>query len=402
VTDTRTPTSPIPATITPAPTARTWLAVATLSLGAFILVATEFLPVGVLPLVAAELGVSTGTAGLMILVPGLVAAISAPLVVVWLARLPRNRLVIVLGVLLVIANIIGALAPSFGVMLAGRVLVGIALGGFWAVVPSLGFRLAGPVHGTRAASIILAGISAGTVVGLPAGQLLGELAGWRAVFLAAAALAATVLVAQLVLLPRIGPAAGMRFEQFARVIRSPMARVGLVATVLIVTGQFVASTFITPFLVDEGGLEPSLVTVLFLGYGIAGVLGTLIGGALIAKSRLVTLVGTAAVLGAILVLLPALTGSAFWVSALFVVWGLLWGIVPLSLQTWMIAAMPHAPEAASAVLVVLLQASIAIGSLLGGLLVDGSGLAVDFMVAGVLVLGAAAYPLLRRRVGTTA
>lgn len=382
-------------TDTPRTALRTWLAIVSLSLGAFVVVATEFLPIGVLPLVADELGVSVGTAGLMVLIPGLVAGVAAPLVVVWSSRLRRNVLVISLGALLVASNVIAYLAPDFATIVVARVLVGVALGGFWAVAPTLGFKLAGPTLGARATSIILAGISAGTVIGLPAGQLIGEMFGWRAVFGGAAVLSVVVLAAQIALLPRIPASTGLKLAAFASVFRSPMARVGVISAVLIFTGQFAASTFLTPFLESETDLTPAVITFVFFAYGVAGIFGTLIGGVLIAKNHRATLVGVALVLGTVLIILPILSFTSPVVVTLFVLWGLLWGIVPLMLQTWLIASLPAAPEAASAVLVTTTQIAIALGALLGGLLMDAFGPRLDFIVAGAIVAIASLVPLIK-------
>ncbi len=375
---------------------RTWLSIAVLAVGAFVLVATEFLPVGVLPLVADELNVSLGTAGLMILVPGLAAAVAAPLVVIGSNRLDRRWLMAGLLAVLVFSNVLVAAAPNFALVLLGRVLVGVALGGFWAVGPSLGFRLAGEEKGTRATSIILAGVSVGTVVALPIGQFVGDTLGWRSVFAAAAVLSGIALVALVLLLPAITPARALGGRDLLRVFRSPMARTGLLISVLLFSGQFAASTFITPFLDQQARLDPRLITMLFLAYGVAGIAGTLFGPILIARGPRATLMGTAVTTSLVFLLLVVLQHFELGVGVLVVGWGLLWGMIPLQLQTWMMAALPDAREAASAVLVSVLQLSIALGSLAGAFLVDSAGLSVNLLVAAAVVLVSAVVPLMVR------
>ncbi|MBW8837392.1 MAG: MFS transporter, partial [Burkholderia sp.] len=110
---------------------RSWLAVVAVAIGAFAFVTTEFLPVGLLPRVAADLGVSPGTAGLMVTVPGVIAAISAPGLMLVAGRMDRRRVFLLLTALLLASNLISAFAPNFTVMLVGRALLGAALGGFW-------------------------------------------------------------------------------------------------------------------------------------------------------------------------------------------------------------------------------------------------------------------------------
>jgi predicted MFS family arabinose efflux permease len=237
----------------------------------------------------------------------------------------------------------------------------------------------------------LAGLSAGTVVGLPAGQFFGNILGWRLTFAGAAGLALVIVFAQLALLPSIPPIGRMRFAHLGDVFRIPLARSGLIAAGVITVGQFAASTFVTPFLLTNVHMGSALVTALFLGYGAGGIVGTLLGSALVARSQVGTFVVAAAGVGVILAILPVLSKAPIFVSILFVGWGLIWGLVPLALQTWLLKAVPLAPEASSAVLITVMQLSIAIGSAVGGLLVDSADLAVVFIVSGSIVLVAAVF-----------
>jgi predicted MFS family arabinose efflux permease len=373
------------------PTFRTWLGVLSLSLGAAVIVTSEFVPVGFLPAVAGEFSVSLGQAGMMVLIPGLAAAIAAPLVIVGAANLDRRLLVITLTILVLTSNVVAALAPDFIVVLAARVFLGIAIGGFWAVVPSLGVRLAGPEAAARAMAIIVAGLSAGTVIGLPAGQFLGSLIGWRWTFAAAAAVALLIAVVQVAVLPKAPAAGRITFGNLAQVFRVPLGRAVLIAGGLVTVGQFAASTFVTPLMLQKAHLGSGAASVLFLGYGLAGVAGTLLGGALVARSKIWTFVGAAASFGVVLVLLPIVSGFPPVVSVLVPLWGLIWGLVPLALQTLMLTATPQTPEASSAMFIALSQLAIAVGAALGGVLVDSAGLTTVFVVSGVIAVGSAVF-----------
>ncbi|GAA1286915.1 MFS transporter [Planotetraspora silvatica] len=367
-----------------------------LALGAAIIVTTEFTPVGFLPDVSRDLDVSLGTAGLMVFVPGLSAAVAAPLVIVGAGRLDRRLLIVALGVLVLLSNAVAAVAPDFGVVVLARVFLGVAIGGFWAVVPSLGFRLAGPQAGTRATSIILAGLSAGTVIGLPAGQFFGDLIGWRLTFAASAVLAVLIVIGQLAVLPAITAAGRMTFAHLGEVFRVPIARTILVAGGVATTGQFAASTFVTPFLLQKAHLGSGFATLLFIGYGLAGIVGTLAGPALVERNRMLAFGGAAAAFGIVLALLPALAGAPVVVSVLIGAWGILWGLVPLALQTHMLTATPDTPEAASAIFITVMQLAIAIGSGLGGILVDSAGLSVVFVVSGITAIASAFFAFFAR------
>jgi predicted MFS family arabinose efflux permease len=365
-----------------------WLAILSLALGATVIVMSEFVPVGFLPDVAADLHVSLGLAGTMVLAPGLGAAVSAPVALVAAGRLDRRRVIILLTSLLVVSDGLAAVAPDFLVVLVARLLLGIVIGGFWAVVPPLGARLGGPEAGIRATSVILAGLSAGTVIGLPAGQLLGNLIGWRATFLVVAGVAVLALAAQAALLPSLPSAARMRFAHLRDVLRKPAARMILTVGGIATIGQFSASTFVTPFLMERAGLGSGAATALLFGYGAAGIGGTLAGTALVARSRIWTFVAASVAFGVILIALPLAAAAPVAVSVLLAGWGLIWGVVPLALQTLMLPVTPAAPEASAAVLMSLLQLGVAVGSAVGGVVVDSAGLTVLFLVSGIVAVAA--------------
>jgi predicted MFS family arabinose efflux permease len=313
------------------------------------------------------------------------------LIFVRAGQVDRRKVIVGLGGLVVLSNAIAAIAPDFAVVLLGRILLGIAIAGFWTMVTPVGPKLVGPRAGTRATSIIVAGVSAGTVVGLPAGEALGTLLGWRLTFAAAAAVAALIVVAQLVLLPGIASDAHTRMGDLAQVLKTPFALVAIIATAVAFIGQFGASTFITPLLTQRVHLGDGAVTGLFFAYGAAGIAGTLIGGPLVARSRVATFALAAAGVGIALLALPALGTTKIAVGVAVVAWGLIWGLIPLAAQIWMLRAMPDAQEAASAVNVSNMQISIAIGSAVGGLLVDNAGLAPVYVVGGAITLTAALF-----------
>jgi predicted MFS family arabinose efflux permease len=381
------------------PAARAWLAVASVALGVFIFVATEFIPVGLLPRIAGSLHVSLGLAGLMVVVPGLSAAVSAPLIFAGARQVSRRTVILTLGGLVVLSNAIVSVAPDFGVVLLGRVLLGVAVAGFWTVVTPVGPKLVGTRAGTRAISFIVAGASAGTLVGLPAGQALGNLLGWRLTFATAAATGLVIVAAQMLLLPGITADGHTRLRDLGGVFRIPSARAGLIATAIVFTGQFAASTYITPLLTEHARMSAPMVTALFFGYGTAGIIGTLIGGRLVARSQVGTFAGAALATGAALITLPELSAFHLAAGIVIVAWGLIWGLIPLAAQVWMLRAVPGAQEAASAANVSNVQISIAAGSAIGGLLVDSAGLATVYTAAGSIALASAAFALIAGREG---
>ncbi|RNL86228.1 MFS transporter [Halostreptopolyspora alba] len=349
------------------------------------MVTAEQLPVGLLTSVSDQLGVSAGRTGLMVTVPGVVAAIAAPTIPVAVGRLDRRVLLAALMLLMALANLVSALTPSFAVLLAARVLVGVTIGGFWAIAGGLATRLVPERHVPRATALIFSGVAAASVFGVPLGTLIGDIAGWRVAFGALGALAALVLVALALLLPTLPAAEPVRPRQLARQLRHTTVLAGVVATFLLVTGHFAAYTFVSPVLQQLSGIPLGLISALLLGYGLAGILGNFVAGVASGRDVRRTVLTISLSLAAVLALFPVLGGTAAGGITMLMLWGLAFGGVSVSLQTWMIKAAPQETEAASALWVSMFNLSIALGALVGGTVVDLGSLSGGLWLAGALV-----------------
>jgi predicted MFS family arabinose efflux permease len=350
---------------------------------------TETLPVGLLPQIADGLDVSLGLAGLMVLVPGFSAAVSAPLFFLSSGRFNRRSIILVLGLAVLVSNAVVAAAPDFVLVLIARMLFGATLGAFWTVVSPVGPKLVGQAGGTRAITIIAAGISGGTVVGLPAGQFLGHLVGWRPTFAIAAAATLFVVVVQAVVLPGIPPDGRTHLRHLVGVVRRPAARFGMAAGAVVFIGQFTAWTYITPFLMDHTHLSSGVISLLYVTYGCGGIVGSLVAGSLFKRGVIASFAGAATVVAALLIGLASAGSLPLPAGLLLVLWGLFWGIVNPGTLVWMLDAAPESPEAASAVNVTNLQIALAAGSGLGVILISSTTLPVLFLTAGSIVLASA-------------
>ncbi|WP_367129036.1 MFS transporter [Saccharothrix sp. HUAS TT1] len=365
---------------------KTWSAVLTVSLGIFLLVTAEQLPIGLLTPVATDLDVSVGTAGVMVTVPGVVAAISAPLVPVVVGRLDRRVLLVVLMALMTAASALSAVAPNFAVLLASRVLVGVTIGGFWAIAGGLAVRLV-PAHAvTRATAVIFGGVAAANVFGVPLGTLIGSATGWRTAFIALGVLALLVLVGLFLLLPGLPPDRPVRVGELVAQLRDPGVRAGIVATFLIVSGHLAAFTYVSPLLQRISGLGEGVVGALLFGFGAAGFIGNFIAGAAVARGVRRTVLVITVSLAAVMLLFPVLGRGPVGGIALLLLWGLAYGGVSVTLQTWMFKAAPDAVEAATSLWVAVFNFSIALGALVGGVVVDRVALPAVLVLGGVLVL----------------
>ncbi|ARQ70004.1 MFS transporter [Streptomyces marincola] len=363
---------------TPAPTAdsgrspvKGWLAVAAVTLGIFSLMTSELLPVGLLTPVGSDLDVSEGTAGLMVTVPGLVAAISAPVVTVATGHIDRRIVLAVLIGLVGAANLASAFATSFAVVLLARFLVGISVGGFWSIAGGIALRLVPEKHVPRATAVIFGGVETASVFGVPLGTFIGDLSGWRTAFGVVGVLGLTSLACILFLMPKVPAERTITFGDLPKVFKGNAGvRIGVTMTFLVITGHFVAYTFVRPILQDDG-VDDSMIGVLLLVFGVAGICGNFIAGALIAKRLRQTVMGIAVLITVAMVLLALFGGSTLTASLILVVWGLGYGAVPVTFQSWILDAAPDATEAASSLYVSMFNLSIALGALFGGLAVDG-------------------------------
>lgn len=367
---------------------RQWMSVFSVALGAFAFVTTEYLPVGVLPQIATELGVTNGTAGLMVTIPGIVAAISAPAMMIGAGRINRRSLLILLAVLLVASNLISAMAPNLVSMLLGRGLLGVALGGFWAIAIAAAGRLVNPDKAAKATAIIFAGITFATVLGVPFGTFISTLFSWRASFLATAALALIALAAQTLTLPSLQANESLSVRTLLRYVSKHTTQRSILLMGLIIGAHFASYTYIAPFLVQQAGFSAGTITLTLLGFGLVGMLANFLVSASVTRHLQLSLGAAVALMVLSLVALPFVVNCGLGVIISVLVWGLAYGAIPLALSSWMQLTSPQLPEASSAMLVTTFQIAIASGSLVGGLIVDGYGLAPALFFGALLgVLG---------------
>ncbi|MGW0661465.1 MFS transporter [Streptodolium elevatio] len=364
-----------------------WPAVAVVAAGTFTVVTSEMLPVGLLTPLGESLAVSEGTAGLTLTVTGLSAAVAAPALAPVFARHDRRRALVLLMALVGLGNLLSAWAPNFAVMTAARLLVGIGMGGVWALAAGIAVRLVPPTSVGAATSLVFSGIAVASVLGVPAGAYVGELLGWRAAFVAAGGLGLGLAVALAAALPALPPDAAR--PRLAEPLADARVRVALVVVALLVTGHFAAYTYVRPVLEDVSGIRAALVGALLLGYGIAGVAGNFAAGFGATRSARGTLLLLSALLATTVFLVPALGDSVWAAAALLVLWGVAYGGVSVSVQTWLLAAVPRAREAASALLVGVFNTAIALGAFLGGRAADGLGTASVMYLGGALASAAA-------------
>ncbi len=371
------------------PATPAWMAVFSLAMGVFGLLTAEYLPASLLTPMATDLGVSEALAGQAVTVTAVVALFAGLLVPGLTSGLDRRVVLLAFSVLMIASNVLVALSSSLEFMLVMRVLLGIALGGFWSMAAAVAIRLVPAKSVPRALSIIFSGIAVGTVVSVPLGSYLGGLYGWRSAFFVAAAVGTLILIFQWFTLPTMAPRKMLRTASVLQLLRRPGIAIGMLGCVLAHTGQFALFTYIRPALESVAPIDVDRLSLMLLGFGVANFVGTLLAGWLIERSLRVTLA-----------LMPALVGlAAFGMIALPIelpglmllvaFWGLAFGGVPVAWSNWVARAVPDQAETAGGMVVASVQSSIATGAALGGLVFGTSGVQGVFITAGAVMLLAA-------------
>lgn len=363
-----------------------WGAVVSLSLGVFGLVTAEFLPISLLTPMSQDLGISTGIAGQSVTMTAVVAAFAGPGVVIGTRNIDRRWTLLALTTMLIISSLLASFAHSLTPLLISRVLLGIGLGGFWAMSAALAMRLVPPRLMPRAMAVILTGVSVATVSAAPVGAWIGATLGWRAAFTISAGLGVLALAVQAATMPALAPKGSAGLSTFAVLLRRPKIRLALLTTLLVVAGHFAGFTYIRPFLEQVPKLGVEAISMVLLAFGIGGFFGNLAGGIVSERSTTLSLS-----LGALLISVTAfalvLGGATLLIAALAVtVWGFGFGAVPVSAQSLITRAAPDEAESAGALLLTTFQIAISSGAVLGGMLIEFQGPVGVFIFSGIAAL----------------
>jgi MFS transporter, DHA1 family, inner membrane transport protein len=359
----------------------------------------EFVVAGILPEVAADLGVSIPAAGLLTSAYAIGMIVGGPVLTVLTARTQRRRLVVGLVAVSVLANLGSALAPNHAVLLVARFGAGLVVATFFAVAIATAAAVAPAGRQASAVARVVLGLNLGLVVGTPLGTAIGQQFGWRATFVAVAA----VTLAAVPLVLRYVPAApGTTGSVLAelRVFADRDVQLAIALTAVGNVGVVTVFTYIAPLLTDVSGFAPGAIPVLLLVYGAGAVAGNVLGGRLADRALLPSLAGLLAALAAVLALFWLVGGVPAAAAALtFVIGALAFAIIP-GMQARVVATATAAPTLAVAVNASGYQLAVAFAGWLGGRVIDGPGLSAVPLVGAVLTvagLGIALHLLRRER-----
>ncbi|RIX28658.1 MFS transporter [Amnibacterium setariae] len=376
---------PVPVTA-PHTAARAWTAVVMLAVALFAFVSTELMPIGLLPQIAHGTGVSVGTAGFLVTGFAFIVGVLASPMTALTSRMDRRLLVVVLLAACAAGNLIAGLAPNYVVLLAGRALIALAIGVFWSIGAATAVRIVSSEHGVRATSLVLSGLSLASVLGVPLGTALGEHTSWRFTFAALGALSTVALLIGLLVIPSVPASKPTTTGRQQPVWKLPALRVAVAVTGLAMIGNFLAFTYITPFLTDVTGVPGGSVGLVLVIWGAAGLVGNFAIAPLLNRSLRRTLLITVALLAAALVGLSAFGASFPLVAVALVLWGAAYAALPVVLQTWVfrVSVASGQADAATSMYVSAYNLAIGLGALVGGLVIAGPGAGAVVLIGGIV------------------
>jgi len=367
-----------------------WGAVFAMSLAAFVLVASEFMPVSLLTQIATDFQVSEGRAGLSISVSGLFALLTSLVIASVAARVERKRLLLCLTLLMIASATVTAFAPNYALFMAGRALIGIAIGGFWSLSAATAMHLVSEDQVPRALAIVNGGNALATVIAAPLGSFLGALIGWRGAFFCIVPVAAIAAVWLLLSLPAMHPRGHAGSGNVLRLMKRMPVALGMLAVSVLFMGQFMLFTYLRPFLETVTQVSAATLSLMLLVLGVAGFVGTFLIERFLQQSLYRTLIAIPLLMAVIALALVDFGSSAVTTTVLLGGWGLIATAAPVGWWTWLARTLPDDAEAGGGLMVAIIQLAIAAGATAGGLVFDLSGYRATFESSAALLVLAAA------------
>jgi len=375
------------------------IALLALTAGAFGIGTTEFVIMGLLMQVSTDLHVSITAAGLLISGYALGVAVGAPVLTIATRKLPRKTVLLALMAIFTLGNLACALAPNYEMLMAARVVTSLAHGTFFGVGSVVATGLVAPERRASAIAIMFTGLTAATLLGVPAGAWLGLHFGWRSTFWAVTAIGVLAFAVLSVFVPRVKDVAkAVPLREELGVLARPQVLLGLAMTVLGFAGVFVVYTYIQPLLTQVTGLSESAVSPILLVFGGGLAVGNLLGGKLADRAPMAAVFGTLVALAVVLGAMQFTIGTPF-TAVVFV--GLLGvasfaTVAPMQLRV-LEKASGAGQNLASSLNIAAFNLGNALGAWVGGVVIDhGPGLRALGWVAALLTLVGLAIALWSR------
>lgn len=371
---------------TPAVVNEHWSAVAAMSLCVALLIAAEFMPVSLLTPIATDLGASNGMAGLAISISGLFAVPTSLLIATLSHRLDRRHVLMGLAVMMLTSLIVIALSPNFAVLMVARALLGVVIGGFWALATATIMRLVGSQSIPKALGILYTGNAVATAFAAPIGSYLGGLIGWRGVFWLLVPLVVINVLWMALCLPSMR--SQVRPQSAFRLMRRPNVAIAIMGVTLTFAGAFSAFTYFRPFLETRTLVDLPQLSALLLALGLAGFAGTTAVSLLLHHHLYRMLRWLPLALGVITLVLLTVANHFWWVALMLILWGTLNAAIPVAWSAWITQGIADSPESGGGLMVAAIQLAITLGAAVGGWLLDSVSISATFMGSALLLTAA--------------
>ncbi|WP_201007406.1 MFS transporter [Paenibacillus glycanilyticus] len=374
---------------------RSALALLALAISSFAIGTTEFISVGLLPLISEDLDISVTTAGLSVTLYAVGVTVGAPLLTALTSRVPRKTLLIAIMIIFILGNSLAASAGSIAMLLIARVISSFSHGVFMSIGSTIAADLVPEDRRASAIAMMFSGLTVATVTGVPLGTLLGQHMGWRTAFIAIAVIGVIALISNLLLIPNtLRKGNRTKLSEPLKVLKNGRLLLAFAITMLGYGGTFVVFTYLSPLLHDITGFKESTIAGILVLYGVAIAVGNIIGGKASNKKPLSALL-VMFILQAVILLV--LTFTAPYAAAALVtitLMGLLAFMNVPGLQMYVVLLaeryMPKSIDVVSALNISAFNAGIAIGAYVGGIITDELGLIHTPWIGAVMVLGAVA------------
>jgi len=369
-----------------------WSAVWAMSLCAMVLIAAEFLPVSLLTPMAADLAITEGQAGQTIAISGFFALLTSLLLTSVIGNTDRRSLLLFFTALLALSAALVALSSNVFLILCGRALLGICIGGFWSMSAAVVMRLVPENAIPKALAILNGGNALAMTIAAPLGSFLGGIIGWRGAFFCIVPIALSAFIWQWYSVPSL-PSQPVRLQQksannvFMLLTRWPVV-LGMLSVLLFFIGQFALFTYLRPFLEIVTGVDVGQLSLLLLVMGFCGLIGTLVVGRLL-KNRLYSiLIATPFFMMLTALALILLGASLVATFMLIALWGFFATAAPVAWWTWLSKTLPDSAEAGGGLMVAVIQLAITLGAATGGWVFDAYGIASSFSLSAVILFSA--------------
>ncbi len=367
-----------------------WGAVFVMSLCCAVLIASEFMPVSLLTPISIDLNMSEGQVGQAIAISGIFAVMTSLSISRVFKAWDRRHIILLLTLLMIVSGIVITFAHSAALFMLGRAILGVVIGGFWAMSTSIVMRLVPPLSVPKALGLLNGGNALATTIAAPLGSFLGSIIGWRGAFFCIVPIAIVALIWQFKSMPSLPAILSVeKSKNPFGLLKRPIVLYGMTGILLLFMGQFALFTYLRPFLETVTHVDATMLSILLLILGLAGLVGTFVISLilhqhvyryLILIPFIMALIAGAFVLGG---------GHLWFVAILMGLWGFIGTSAPVAWNTWLAQTLHQDAEIGGGLMVAIIQFAITLGATIGGLLYDSYGYSVTFyMSATILLLGA--------------